>query len=94
MALITSQTFFQREPLGVDEAVCVRRTKAAQMLAVSVSTLDRLVKAGDITCLKLPGCVLFRVDTLRAWASQRESCDDARGGTTQCVANPNTTPAA
>ncbi len=49
MALITSQTFFQREPLGVDEAVCVRRTKAAQMLAVSVSTLDRLVKAGDIT---------------------------------------------
>jgi hypothetical protein len=46
------------------------------MLAISVSTLDRLVKAGELTCLKLPGCVLFRVDTLREWASGRESRDD------------------
>jgi hypothetical protein len=94
MALITSQNFFQVELLGAEEAVCVRRTKAAQMLAISVSTLDRLVKAGELTCLKLPGCVLFRVDTLRAWASRRESCDEVGGRITERPTNSNNTPAA
>ena len=34
--------------------------------------VDRLVKAGDIPCFKLPGGVLFRVDALRDWAHQME----------------------
>ena len=94
MASITKQNFFQVEPLGAEEAVCVRRTKAAQMLAISVSTLDRLVKAGELSCLKLPGCVLFRVETLRTWASRRESRDDAGAGPTRRSANSSDTPAA
>ena len=94
MALITSQNFIQVERLGAEEAVCVRRAKAAQMLAISVSTLDRLVKAGELTCLKLPGCVLFRVDTLRAWASRRETCDAVGCQIPQRPTNPNNTPAA
>ncbi len=76
MKSTSTQTFFRGEPLSGADALCVRRTRAAQMLAISVSTLDRLVKAGELTCLKLPGCVLFRVDTLREWASGRESRDD------------------
>ena len=73
MDVINSKTFFRSEPAVVDaEAICVRRNKAAQMLSISVSTLDRLVKAGDIPCFKLPGGVLFRVDALRDWAHQME----------------------
>ena len=94
MASITTQNFFKLEPLGAEEAVCVRRTKAAQMLAISVSTLDRPVKAGEISCLKLHGCGLFRVDTLRTWASRRESHDDSGAGPTQPSANSSDTPAA
>jgi excisionase family DNA binding protein len=83
MASITTQNFFQVEPLGADEAVCVRRNKAAQMLSISVSTLDRLVKAGDIPCFKLPGGVLFRVDTLRDWAHQMELRAVERSGSSE-----------
>jgi len=93
MASITSQTFFQSKQRAIDDAVCARREKAAQMLAISVTTLDRLVKSGELTRLKLPGCVLFRVDTLRAWASRRESRDDPGSGAAECLTNPNNTPA-
>jgi excisionase family DNA binding protein len=88
MTSITSRTFFQAEPLSVDDAVCVRRSKAAEMLAISVSTLDRLVKTGELTCLKLPGRVLFRVDTLRTWAHSKESCNDPGRGVTKRSTNP------
>lgn len=73
MNVINSKSFYRIETAAVDAAaICVRRNKAAQMLSISVSTLDRLVKAGDIPCFKLPGGVLFRVDALRHWAHQRE----------------------
>jgi hypothetical protein len=93
-SIITTQTFFQGEPPSGDDALCVRRTRAAQMLSISVSTLDRLVKAGELTCLKLPGCVLFRVDTLRAWARGRESRDGADGVVSEFQTDPNHRPAA
>jgi excisionase family DNA binding protein len=71
--VINSNNFFRSHPATADvAAICVRRNKAAQMLSISVSTLDRLVKAGDIPCFKLPGGVLFRVDALRDWAHQME----------------------
>lgn len=73
MDMINSTNFFRSHPATADiAAICVRRNKAAQMLSISVSTLDRLVKAGDIPCFKLPGGVLFRVDALRDWAHQME----------------------
>lgn len=73
MDAITSQTFFRREPRTGDEVpICVRRSKAAEMLDISVSTLDRLVKAGDIPSFKLAGGVLFRVEALRDWAQRQE----------------------
>jgi len=90
---IDSQSFFRDATNAFDDvAICVRRNKAAKMLALSVSTLDRLVKAGELTCLKLPGCVLFRVDTLRAWASDKESRDDAGGKASASQTNTNSKP--
>jgi hypothetical protein len=71
--MINSKNFFRSGQSAEDTpAICVRRNKAAQMLSISVSTLDRLVKAGDIPCFKLPGGVFFRVETLRDWAHQME----------------------
>ena len=73
METIDSQSFFRDAPNALDDAaICVRRNKAAKMLALSVSTLDRLVKAGDIPRFKTPNGVFFRVDTLREWARHRE----------------------
>ncbi len=70
---IDSESFFRDAPNAFDDvAICVRRNKAAKMLALSVSTLDRLVKAGDIPRFKTPNGVFFRVDTLREWARRRE----------------------
>jgi len=70
---IDSQSFFRDAPTAFDDAaICVRRNKAAKMLALSVSTLDRLVKAGDIPRFKTPNGVFFRVNTLREWARCRE----------------------
>lgn len=73
MHAIKSQTFFRRDrPPGAGAPICVRRNKAAEMLDISVSTLDRLVKAGDIPCFKLASGVLFRVQALQDWAHQQE----------------------
>lgn len=74
MAVINSKTFFRdTTPPSDDEAICVRRNQAAAMLSISTTTLDRLVKAGEVPCLRLPGRVLFRPDALRDWAKQRET---------------------
>jgi excisionase family DNA binding protein len=72
--MINSKTFFRDDPARDQcDAICVHRAEAAKMLGISVSTLDRLTKAGELPCLKLPGRVLFRTEALRHWAKQRES---------------------
>jgi excisionase family DNA binding protein len=73
MDTINSKTFSRRESASTNKAaICVRRIQAAEMLSISVSTLDRLVKAGEIPCFKLSGSVLFRVAALTEWAHRCE----------------------
>lgn len=73
MDAINSKTFAPRKPASTNKAaICVRRIQAAEMLSISVSTLDRLVKAGEIPCFKLSGSVLFRVAALKEWAHRCE----------------------
>jgi excisionase family DNA binding protein len=58
--------------MAKEEAVCVSRVEAARLLGISVTTLDRLAKAGEITRLKPRGRVLYRPETLEAWAREHE----------------------
>jgi len=55
------------------EGLAMRREGAARMLDISVPTLDRLVKAGEIPRVKLPTAVLFSVASLRTWLQSRET---------------------
>jgi excisionase family DNA binding protein len=71
---ITSKTFFREgQVLHEDDAICVTRAKAAQLLGISMTTLDRLTRTGELPCVRLPGRVLFRPETLRGWAIRRET---------------------
>ena len=67
-------TAFYREGDG-DEAIrplAVRPEQAAKLLGISVSSLERLHKAGEIPRLKHVGKVFYRVATLDAWLASRE----------------------
>jgi len=53
--------------------VLLTKAEAAQALAVSPSTLDRLRRDAGIPAVKLNnGLVLFRPESLKSWAAARE----------------------
>jgi excisionase family DNA binding protein len=61
-----------------DEAtrpLAVRPQQAAAMLGISVSSLERLNKTGEIPRLKHGNKVFYRVATLDAWLASREGLD-------------------
>jgi len=67
-------TAFYRDGDG-DEAIrplAVRPQQAAKLLGISVSSLERLNKAGEIPRLKHVGKVFYRVATLDAWLARQE----------------------
>ena len=67
-------TAFYRDGDGEDlRPLAVRPQKAAEMLGISVSSLERLHKAGEIPRYKHVGKVFYRVATLEAWLAKRES---------------------
>ena len=53
--------------------LALRPREAAAMLGVSVSSLERLTKAGEIPRLKDGNKVLYRVVSLEAWLARCES---------------------
>ena len=53
--------------------ITLRPNEAAEALGISVSSLERLVKAGEIPRFKDGGKVFFRVASLDAWAASREA---------------------
>ena len=72
--MVDSSNFYRDErPPPLAGGLALRRADAARMLDISVPTLDRLVKAGEIPRVKLPGAVLFSVDSLRTWLHSRET---------------------
>ena len=55
------------------DKILVDKPGAAEILSVSVSTVDRLRKEGGLPCVTLDGRVLFKRASLDAWAAARES---------------------
>ena len=49
----------------IDEPITVTLATACALLSVSAATINRLVKAGRLTRLKLGGRLLFRLIDLR-----------------------------
>lgn len=48
-------------PLGL------RRVDAAKALSISVATLDRLTKRGELKCIKTDAIVIYPVHELKRW---------------------------
>jgi len=57
----------------------LRPREAAAMLGISVSSLERLTKAGEIPRLKDGNKVLYRVASLDAWLARREARESGGG---------------
>jgi len=55
--------------------IAVRPDKAAEMLGISRTSLERLNKAGEIPRVKHGNKVFYRVATLDAWLAKNETCD-------------------
>jgi excisionase family DNA binding protein len=74
MNTINSQTFFKTGLLPQPCAqVLLSRQEAAARLSISVATLDRLTRAGELPRVKLPGKVLYRPESLDEFARRKET---------------------
>jgi excisionase family DNA binding protein len=64
---------FERYPKNDVPPISMRPRQAADALGVSLSTLERLTRSGQIPAAKIGRCTVYGVDALRAWvASQSE----------------------
>ena len=71
----------QTTPFCRDEEPAVpplarRPREAAVALSISLSTLDRLTKAGAIPACRVGGCRLYRPATLDAYLQSRETAGE------------------
>ncbi len=65
---------FYKDGDGEEELrpLAVRLKKAAELLSISISSLERLHKAGEIPRFKHGNKVFYRVASLDAWLAKRE----------------------
>lgn len=54
------------EPSAVP-AISLRPRQAAAALGISLSTLERLTKSGEIPVAKIGRCNIYVVDSLKSW---------------------------
>lgn len=67
-----SKTFYSDDSPEAREPLGLRPRQAAAKLGVSISTLERLTKAGRIPRVKLPRGVVYRVAALDEFLRQAE----------------------
>lgn len=53
--------------LSTTPAISLRPRQAAQALGISLSTLERLTKSGEIPVAKIGRCNVYGVDSLKTW---------------------------
>lgn len=70
-----SKSIYRSETSGPVPRITLRLQEAADALGISISTLDRLTKAGAIPRFKEGNVVLYRVASLEAWAARREALE-------------------
>jgi excisionase family DNA binding protein len=54
------------------DAIAYRPQQAADLLGVSLSTLERITKADAIPTVKLGRCRVYLADQLKAWLASRQ----------------------
>ena len=74
---MTHSSFYRQEP-PVIAPLALRPRDAAAALGLSVSTVERLTKAGKLPCVKLGRSVLYPAAMLEEFL--RAQAEQARGG--------------
>lgn len=64
------------------QKLLIGKREAAEMLSVGVSTLDRLVAAGEVPSIRLGGSVKFSVEQLKQMVNERSRYGDNGSNTT------------
>lgn len=74
MKPIDSDTFFKSGLLQEPNSLTLLgRQQAAARLSISVATLDRLTRSGELPRVKLAGKVLYRPESLDEFARRKEA---------------------
>ena len=68
-----SKTFYSDDASDALAPLSLRPREAAERLGISVSTLERLTKAGEIPRVKFGNTVLYTVESLTKWLKSRET---------------------
>ena len=69
---MASKDFFRDESQPL-QPLSLRPREAAKALGISLSTLERLTRSGDIPSVKLNHMVLYTVATLKAWLDAKQA---------------------
>jgi len=73
-----SKSIYRSEDSGPIARITLRPHEAADALGISISTLERLTKAGEIPRFKEGNVVLYRGTSLEAWAARREAFEQGQ----------------
>jgi excisionase family DNA binding protein len=65
---MTQNPFYPQPDLP---AISLRPWEAAQALGVSLSTLERYTRSGELRAAKIGRCTVYPVDVLKAWLASR-----------------------
>jgi hypothetical protein len=91
MDTIVSASFYKHDPpTKSNTQTLLSRHDAAARLSISLATLDRLTRAGELPRVKLSGKVLYRPESLDAFARSKESWVVNAAAASSDLASPGT----
>ena len=71
-------SFYRPQPKAPSEPLALRTREAAATLGVSVKTLERLTKSGELDSVSIGRCRVYEIETLKAYLQSRRQ--SAKGG--------------
>ena len=71
-------SFYRPAPRSPADPLALRPREAAETLGVSLSTLERLTRAGEIDSVSIGRCRVYEVEVLKAYLQSRR--ESVKGG--------------
>ena len=62
---------------GYGDRFLLRSHEAAEQLAISSTTLNRLTRSGELQCVRIGRTVRYSTEAIREWIREKESSDQA-----------------
>jgi excisionase family DNA binding protein len=71
-------SFYRPPPQAPAEPLALRPIQAAETLGISLSTLERQTRAGEIESVSIGRCRVYEIEVLKAYLQSRR--ESAKGG--------------